>query len=73
MRSLTELTVVAVLLLLVVAPEPAYAYVDPGTASYAFQVVAGALLGGIFLLKTYWGKFRDSVRNHVSRVRRFRT
>jgi len=58
------------LILLLTQPAPAYAYIDPGTASYAFQVVAGALLGGVFLVKTYWGKLKDSVRHGVSRVRR---
>ena len=35
-----------VLLLLVITERPAEAYIDPGTASYVFQVIAGAVLGG---------------------------
>jgi hypothetical protein len=50
--------------------EPVYAYIDPGSASYAFQIVAGGVLGGLFLAKTYWGKLKTSVRNGMSRIRR---
>ena len=70
MRSGIRLVGLLFLLVLLTVPAPAYAYVDPGTASYAFQVVAGALLGGVFLVKTYWGKLKDSVRHGISRVRR---
>ena len=36
-----------VLLLLAISERPAEAYIDPGTASYVFQVIAGAILGGV--------------------------
>jgi hypothetical protein len=70
MRNGMGMVGLLLVLLLLTVPAPAYAYVDPGTASYAFQVVAGALLGGVFLVKTYWGKLKDSVRNGVSKARR---
>ena len=54
-------------LLLVIAERPAEAYIDPGTASYVFQVLAGAVLGGIFLLRTYWNRVVTTVRSLVSR------
>ena len=56
--------------LLAVLQQPVYAYIDPGSASYAFQIITGGVLGGLFLLKTYWGKLKGSLRNGVSRVRR---
>ena len=56
-----------VLLLLVISERPAEAYIDPGTASYVFQVIAGAILGGVFLLRTYWTRVVTSVRSLVSR------
>ena len=56
-----------VLLLLVISERPAHAYIDPGTASYVFQVIAGAVLGGVFLLRTYWTRVVTSVRSLVSR------
>lgn len=73
MRRGTRLVGLLLLLLLLLQPKPAYAYVDPGTASYAFQVLAGVVLGGVFVVKTYWGKLKDSFRNGVSKVRRTRT
>jgi hypothetical protein len=56
-----------VLLLLVIGERPAEAYIDPGTASYAFQVIAGAVLGGVFLVRTYWQRLVSTVRSLVSR------
>ena len=56
-----------VLLLLVISERSAEAYIDPGTASYVFQVIAGAILGGVFLLRTYWNRVVTSVRSLVSR------
>lgn len=56
-----------VLLLLVVAERPAEAYVDPGSASYIFQLAMGALLGGLFVLRTYWSRLVTAIRSVVSR------
>lgn len=56
-----------VLLLLMLSERPAEAYIDPGTASYVFQVVAGGVLGGVFLLRTYWNRIVTAFRSLVSR------
>ncbi len=56
-----------VLLLLLLFERPAEAYIDPGSASYLFQLVAGALLGGLFLLRTYWSRVVTTLRSLVSR------
>ncbi len=57
----------SVFLLLVISERSAEAYIDPGTASYVFQVIAGAVLGGVFLLRTYWNRVMTTVRSMVSR------
>jgi hypothetical protein len=56
-----------IVVLLVLMERPAEAYIDPGTASYAFQIIAGALLGGVFLLRTFWTRIVTTVRGLVSR------
>ena len=56
-----------VLLLLLLFERPAEAYIDPGSASYLFQLLAGALLGGLFLLRTYWNRVVTTLRSLVSR------
>ena len=40
-------------------PEPAFAYLDPGTGSYIFQVLVATLIGGLFTIKMYWQKIKD--------------
>jgi hypothetical protein len=55
------------LMLLMLTERPAEAYIDPGTASYVFQIIAGAVLGGVFLLRTYWSRVVTTVRGLISR------
>lgn len=52
-------TFIASLILLLTAGESiAYAYLDPGTGSYMFQVLLAMLLGAIFTLKAYWQRIK---------------
>lgn len=41
-----------VILVFLLFPKPAYAYIDPGTGSYLFQLLIAGFLGGTFFLKT---------------------
>lgn len=36
----------------------AYAYLDPGTGSYIFQIIIAFLCGAAFTIKIYWGKIK---------------
>lgn len=40
----------------IVMPKPVYAYLDPGSGSLLIQLLLGAVLGGIYFVKLYWGK-----------------
>jgi len=42
--------------------EKAYAYLDPGTGSYFFQIIIAAVIGGAFALKMFWAKIIFSVK-----------
>ena len=37
------------------------AYLDPGTGSYALQILLATLFGGMFALKQTWAELRDWV------------
>jgi len=52
-RSVSELAVLVVGLL-ALTPTQAFAYVDPGTGSYLFQLAAAGFLAGMFTLRRYW-------------------
>lgn len=39
-------------------PQNAYAYIDPGSASYVFQVILAAFIGALFFLKLFWRKIK---------------
>jgi hypothetical protein len=55
-RVLRIVGIVVVLSLLV--PHPAFAYLDPGTGSYIIQLLIGAAVGFGFLIKMNWNRFK---------------
>jgi len=61
----------AVLLSLVIHqysfPQDAFAYLDPGTGSYIFQLLIATFIGGIFTIKMYWRKIKNYFGNIISR------
>ncbi|MBT3232561.1 MAG: hypothetical protein HN356_07075 [Calditrichaeota bacterium] len=36
----------------------AFAYLDPGTGSYIFQLIIAGALGAMFTLKIFWAKIK---------------
>lgn len=59
MRTAIVLPVVAVVL---VTPTEAWAYVDPGTGSYLFQLAVAGALAGLYTLRMYWQSVKGAVR-----------
>jgi len=45
----------------------AYAYLDPGSGSYIFQIIVAGLLAGSFFIKTLWQKTRLYFKSLFSR------
>jgi molybdate-binding protein len=45
----------------------AHAYLDPGTGSYVFQVLIGALLGAAVAIKVFWKRIWGFVTRKDSR------
>ncbi|MCK4817146.1 hypothetical protein KA005_15355, partial [bacterium] len=35
-----------------------YAYIEPGSVSYIFQLIIGALIGGLFAARVFWNKIK---------------
>ena len=52
------ITCLLVLSLYLAFPPFAYAYLDPGTGSYVFQLLIAGLVGLGFLIKVYWNKIK---------------
>lgn len=49
---------ITILMLLLIFAANAWAYLDPGTGSYFFQILIGMLVGITFSLKIFWGKIK---------------
>ena len=43
------------------------AYLDPGSGSFILQLLLAALVGGAFIIKTYWKKIIGFFRKDSSR------
>lgn len=57
--------VVLALLLLIVVPRDAQAYIDPGTGSLVWQLVLSTVLGGVFYARRTIGIVRRSLARRV--------
>jgi hypothetical protein len=55
-------TALAALMLLLMTPADALAYVDPGTGSYIFQLVIAGGLAAIYTVRRYWQSLTTAVR-----------
>jgi len=55
---LLRISFLAVLLSLTF-PSFSYAYLDPGTGSYIFQLLIAGLFGLLFVLKIYWNRVKS--------------
>jgi hypothetical protein len=53
------------------AVAPLHAYIDPGSASYVFQLVIGSALGALFIVRSYWAGLKSYIGRAV-RSRRVR-
>jgi len=52
---------------LLVAEVPAHAYIDPGSGSYVFQILVGALAGAAVTMKLFWRRIVAFVTRGRSR------
>ena len=54
-------------ILLLLTPSYAWAYVDPGTGSYLFQLAAAGFLAGAYTLRRYWHALTTTMRSLFDR------
>jgi hypothetical protein len=59
--ALVALTLVLVLL----QPAPALAYLDPGTGSFLFQAITAGVITGLFVLRSSWQRLRERFRRFL--------
>ncbi|MEW5922437.1 MAG: hypothetical protein AB1746_00465 [Candidatus Zixiibacteriota bacterium] len=64
-KKIIELSVFSILLVFILTSQ-ANAYIDPSSGSYFIQILLAGVLGGIFAVKSSFGKIKE----RVSRLRR---
>jgi len=55
------------LILFFLIPTNAFAYLDPGTGSYFFQIAIAFILGGLYSIKIFWNKIIAAFKNMFSK------
>ena len=55
--------------ILLICAHDAYAYMDPGTGSYLFQLLMASILGALFAIKMYWKSLKVFFKNLFSKDR----
>ena len=58
--------VVLALAFVAVTASNAWAYIDPGTGSYLFQVAAAGLLAGVYTMRRYWSVLTSVLRSRLT-------
>jgi len=58
--------ILSISFLFLLLPKTAYAYLDPGTGSYLFQLLIAGFLGGTFFIKTVFRKVKKLFKNNSS-------
>jgi hypothetical protein len=58
---------ILILVLQFILLQNAFAYLDPGTGSYVFQILVGAFIGGLFAIKIFWQKVKTFFVKLLSR------
>lgn len=56
-----------VMLFCLAFPSFAYAYLDPGTGSYIFQLIIAGTVGLLFAVKVYWRRIKGFFTGLFSR------
>ncbi len=67
MKRTVKYVIVSAIVLAVIFPPRADAYLDPGTGSYILQITAAVFFAGIFLLKAGWGHIKHFVSSIIHR------
>ncbi len=58
---------VVVFISLCLSSRNAYAYIDPGTGSYLFQMAMASLLAATFVLRAFWGRIKAAFKGILLR------
>jgi hypothetical protein len=67
LAKITTLAIVGIVILILIFPQYAYAYIDPGAGSYIFQIIIATLVAGLFVIKSCFNKIKIFFVNICSR------
>jgi len=57
---------ISIVFIQLISSKQVFAYLDPGTGSYIFQVLIAALIGGLVTIKMFWRKIINFIKNFFS-------
>ena len=54
-------------LIILIVPNPVYAYLDPGTGSMLIQMIIGGIVAALFTIKMYWYRLKEFIKKIFGR------
>jgi len=63
LNSIILICVLSTYVFSIILSKNVYAYLDPGTGSYFFQMIIASVIGGLFALKIFWMKIKVFIKN----------
>lgn len=66
MQQTSNLIILLLAIYAFVAPDQAFAYLEPGTGSMLLQLLFGGVAGILVIMKLYWSRFVNFFRNRRS-------
>ena len=70
LRKIISFKIALLFFCLFLYPRSAFAYLDPGTGSYIFQIVIAGLLGAAFAVKVFWIKIKSFLMGVFSKQKK---
>lgn len=55
------------LILLIITPEPAQAYLDPGSGSFIIQILIAGIVSMAFFIRNFWSQITGFITNLFKR------
>lgn len=56
---------IVIFITILIFPSTAYAYLDPGSGSYFFQILLATILGGIFAIKLFFKRIINFMKSFL--------
>lgn len=66
-RNPQQCTILLIIMFFLILTPSAYAYLDPGTGSFIFQMLIAGMVGAVFAIKIFWASIKSFIYSLFSK------